>query len=74
MQMYLESMCAQIVPIDVLRLRTAFRRGERVHTEDSYKFTPAMIDAVVANAGLVLEGTWTDPRGWFAVHLARVVA
>lgn len=73
MQMYLESTRAQVVPIDELRLPARFERGERIHTEDSYKFTTAMIDAVVAEAGLVLEATWTDPRRWFAVHLARVV-
>jgi L-histidine Nalpha-methyltransferase len=73
MQMHLESTHAQTVPIDGLGRRVRFACGERIHTEDSYKFTAAMIDAVVANAGLVLEATWTDPRRWFAVHLARVV-
>ncbi len=74
MQMYLESMHAQVVPIEALGLRPSFRRGERIHTEDSHKFTEAMIDSILRNAGLVLEATWTDPRKWFAVHLARVGA
>jgi dimethylhistidine N-methyltransferase len=73
MQMYLESVLAQAVPIDLLGFEARFDRGERIHTEDSYKFTAATIDSVLANAGLLLEATWTDPFQWFAVHLARVV-
>ena len=73
MQMYLESQRAQLVPIDALDFAAFFAAGERIHTENSYKFTAAMVDSVIGNAGLSLEATWTDPRQWFAVHMARVV-
>ncbi len=72
MEMYLESTPAQAVRIDALRLQVAFRCRERIHTENSYKFTLPMIESILNNAGFALENTWTDARQWFTVHLARV--
>ncbi len=72
MEMYLESLREQTVAIDLLRLQVRFARGERIHTENSYKFTAAMIEAMLADSGFRPEATWTDPRAWFTVHLARV--
>src|SRR5207237_108890 len=37
-EMHLESLADQVVRIDALDLAVAFRRGERIHTEDSYKY------------------------------------
>jgi L-histidine Nalpha-methyltransferase len=71
-EIYLESPRAQLVPIDLLQLCLHFGAGERIHTENSYKFTPHMIEAVLRNGGFALEHTWTDERRWFGLHLARV--
>lgn len=71
-EMHLESICDQTVSIDDLGLRVSFRKNERIHTENSYKFTHTMASALLQNAGFVLEHTWTDSREWFALHLARV--
>jgi L-histidine Nalpha-methyltransferase len=71
-EIYLESTRAQLVPIDLLQLCVHFSVGERIHTENSYKFTPQMIGAVLHNGGFALERTWTDRRRWFGLHLARV--
>jgi uncharacterized SAM-dependent methyltransferase len=30
-----------------------------------------MVDSILRNAGLRRAHTWTDQRGWFAVHLVR---
>ncbi len=72
MEMYLESLRPQVIAIDALGLRVPFERCERIHTENSYKFTNPMVQAMLSNAGFQLESTWADARCWFTVHLARV--
>lgn len=49
----------------------AFAAGERIHTENSYKYTEAAFAEVLARAGFDTAGVWTDPRRWFGVFLAR---
>jgi uncharacterized SAM-dependent methyltransferase len=71
--MYLESTCAQTVAIDRLAISVAFEAGERIHTENSYKYTPAMLAGVLVGGGFVLEHTWKDECGWYALHLAKAV-
>ena len=71
-EMHLESTRAQQVEIPELPMRVSFAAGETIHTENSYKFTPAMVDAILQNGGFTREQTWYDPRRWFAMHLARV--
>ena len=70
-EMHLESTRAQDVEIAELPMRVSFEPGETIHTENSYKFTPAMVDAILQNGGFGRERTWRDPRRWFAMHLAR---
>jgi L-histidine N-alpha-methyltransferase len=71
-EMHLESLCTQVVYIADLERFVAFRRGETIHTENSYKFTPEMIYKIVSMGGFKLEETWIDEQNWFGVHLARV--
>jgi dimethylhistidine N-methyltransferase len=47
-----------------------FAAGERIHTENSYKWGCASFEALLRDAGFRSVQTWTDPRGWFAVMLA----
>jgi dimethylhistidine N-methyltransferase len=72
--LYLASTCEQRVAVRALGVEIRFARGERIHTESSYKFTRAMIGRLFTQAGFRLERTWTDERRWFGVHLARVPA
>jgi dimethylhistidine N-methyltransferase len=72
MEMYLESTEEQSIPIDWLGIRVSFAKGERIHTENSHKFTTEMVRTILGGSGFELEKTWTDPQGWFSVHLARV--
>jgi uncharacterized SAM-dependent methyltransferase len=46
----------------------AFRRGETIHTESSYKFAPGGFARLAARAGFAAERVWTDPGGLFGVH------
>ncbi len=48
-----------------------FARGERIHTENSYKYTPAGFRALLAAAGFSDIHLWTDRRAWFAIFHAR---
>jgi len=72
MEIYLESTERQSVRVDLLGATIEFQKGELIHTENSYKYTVAMVATMLANAGFALEKTWTDEKGWFADHLARV--
>jgi L-histidine Nalpha-methyltransferase len=72
MEMHLEAVRAQTVHIDALRMDVGFAAGERIHTENSYKFTVPMVDRILEESGFVREQTWMDRRQTFAEHLARV--
>ncbi|SFD65616.1 L-histidine N(alpha)-methyltransferase [Paracidovorax konjaci] len=48
-----------------------FAPGERIHTENSYKYTLPAFQAMLARAGFSHARAWTDERGWFAVVHAR---
>jgi len=71
-EMHLESREQQDVCIQDLGRNLHFSRGERIHTENSYKFTAPGIAALLRRGGLRREKTWTDPQGWFSEVLARV--
>lgn len=72
MEIYLESLVTQSAFIAALDLDVSFQRGERIHTENSYKYTDAMIEAILHESGFTLEQSWCDRKKWFGVHLARV--
>jgi len=47
-----------------------FAAGERIHTENSYKWTPETFEALLRDAGFTQTRLWTDSQGWFGVWLA----
>jgi dimethylhistidine N-methyltransferase len=47
--------------------RFDFVEGERVHTEYSYKYDEAGIEALAQSGGFRIAETWTDPERLFAV-------
>lgn len=47
-----------------------FTAGERIHTENSHKYTPERFSRLLADAGFGAGRHWTDPKGWFAVFWA----
>ena len=72
MEIYLESLRPQTVSIRMLALRVHFAAGERIHTENSYKYTLATVKGLLEAAGFELTHTWFDARKWFALHLAQM--
>lgn len=71
-EMHLESLLAHDVHIPSLDLSLSFRRGETIHTENSYKFTLDGTRLMLSQTGFSVVDVWTDPRRWFGVFLARV--
>lgn len=45
-----------------------FTPGESIHTEYSYKYTPASFARLASKAGFSLQRTWVDDKGLFSVH------
>jgi dimethylhistidine N-methyltransferase len=70
-EMHLESTRDQRVRIAAAELDVDFEEGERIHTENSYKFTDATIRILLRDGGFEVEQTWADKRGWYSVTLAR---
>jgi dimethylhistidine N-methyltransferase len=48
-----------------------FAAGERIHTENSYKYHLPDFEALLRQAGYAHTQAWTDERGWFAVFWAQ---
>lgn len=71
-EIYLESVAAQRVKLAELDMQLEFEAGERIHTENSYKYRPGQANAMLANAGFTPAAKWMDRRGWFGVYLGRV--
>jgi dimethylhistidine N-methyltransferase len=71
MEMHLQSLTPQTVTIAGTRIR--FAAGETIHTENSYKFTAAAIQALLAGSGFASTRTFTDAGQTFAVTLAEAV-
>jgi dimethylhistidine N-methyltransferase len=65
-EMYLRSTRRQAV--GVLRRRFSFAAGERIHTENSYKYTVGEVQVLARAAGWQPERVWTDRDALFSVH------
>jgi dimethylhistidine N-methyltransferase len=76
-EMHLESLIAQRVHIPAdgcgPALTVNFAAGETIHTENSYKFTPAAVEALLTSASFKVTRSWQDPENLFAVTLATAL-
>jgi dimethylhistidine N-methyltransferase len=70
-EMHLESTREQRVTLGALGVEVSFGRGERIHTESSYKLTPLRIRQLFAAARFRTEATFYDPQRWFGLTLGR---
>ena len=50
-----------------------FVTGERIHTENSYKYTSDNFVRLLQQSGLKVTRTWSDENNWFMVCHARVM-
>lgn len=65
-EMHLISKKAQTVR--VLGHSCAFRAGESIHTESSYKYSLERFAALARGAGWTSQASWTDADAMFSVH------
>ena len=66
-EIYIRSLSDQIVTVAGRAIR--FAAGERIHTEDSCKYTIDGFYRLASRAGFRPVRTWTDPERLFSVHL-----
>lgn len=69
-EMHLESMVAQDVPVDALGARFRLDAGETIHTESSAKYDLCRVEKILAEGGFALEATYGDREFDFAVNVA----
>ena len=69
-EMHLVSLARQIVR--VLGHEFRFGRGERIHTENSYKYSVAEFQALAQRAGWRPVEVWIDGNLLFSLHLLRL--
>jgi dimethylhistidine N-methyltransferase len=65
-EMYLDSLRDQDVRVQGRRYR--FRAGERIHTENSYKYSIPQFQELARGAGWEPHRVWTDAGTLFSVH------
>jgi len=68
-EIYLVSLADQTV--HVLGRGFAFAKGERIHTENSHKYTVAAFQDLARAGGWRPVKAWTDPDNLFSLHLLR---
>ncbi|HLL26761.1 MAG TPA: L-histidine N(alpha)-methyltransferase [Xanthobacteraceae bacterium] len=66
-EMHLKSKKRQKVSMNGATLE--FERGETIHTENSYKYTPEGFASVARQGGWIERALWTDKNGYFSVRL-----
>jgi L-histidine Nalpha-methyltransferase len=76
-EMHLESLVIQRVHIPENSagsvLAVDFAAGETIHTENSYKFTSASVEALLNAASFEVTKSWQDSQNLFAVTLATAI-
>src|SRR6201986_3733016 len=65
-EIHLESLKRQTVRIG--KVAIVFGEGERIHTEDSYKYSIEGFRGIARAAGFRPAAVWTDPQQLFSVH------
>ena len=66
-RMYLRSTGEQVVTVAGTPFR--FEAGERIHTENSYKYAPQEFIALAHRGGFEVERAWTDENERFSLFL-----
>ncbi len=73
MHSYLVSRRPRKVRVEAIDETFAFKAGETIHTESSYKFTLPQIRKMAADSGFVIADKYLDSEHWFADCLWRAV-
>jgi len=58
--------------VEILGRDFRFRKGETIHTENSYKYTIDEFSDLAGSAGFLQTKTWTDDNDLFSIHFLVV--
>jgi len=58
--------------VEILGRGFRFRKGETIHTENSYKYTVDEFSDLAGSVGLIKAKTWTDDSDLFSIHFLVV--
>ena len=65
-EMHLVSKADQVVKLGDTEV--TIKRGESIHTENSYKYTMESFQEIVRSSGFAIRSSWSDERRLFSVH------
>lgn len=72
-EIYIESARPQTVTIGKLGMKVQFSAGERIHTENSYKYDLSGIAQLATETGFSCTRTWLDSQNRFSSNLLLAV-
>jgi dimethylhistidine N-methyltransferase len=72
-EVYIESLRSQRVALRKLDIEVELSAGERIHTENSYKYDPDGLSRLAAETGFERTRTWLDEREQFSSNLFMAV-
>ncbi|QJR14599.1 L-histidine N(alpha)-methyltransferase [Usitatibacter palustris] len=67
-EMHLEAVSEQVVK--ARGYERTFAKGERIHTENSYKYTPGEVAALLQDSGFTRTRRWSSPGDGYSVFYA----
>ncbi len=70
-EIYIRSLIDQ--EISICGQQVSFEQSERIHTENSHKYSIPEFRELAAEAGWKSEHVWTDPEQLFSIHYLRAV-
>ncbi|HEX8493878.1 MAG TPA: L-histidine N(alpha)-methyltransferase [Pyrinomonadaceae bacterium] len=68
-EVYIESLREQRVALRKLDMEVSFTAGERIHTENSYKYDLGGLSTLATETGFTRARTWLDEREQFSSNL-----
>jgi dimethylhistidine N-methyltransferase len=72
-EVYIQSLRTQRVAIRTLEMEIQFTEGERIHTENSYKYDLAGLSNLATATGYTRARTWLDEREQFSSNLFMAI-
>ena len=73
-EMHLESKLDQEVRVGAIKKTFHFKKGETIHTENSYKYSQNNLNELVKNAGLEMIQSFTDRKKQYTLILLKKVS
>lgn len=71
-EMYLESLAEMSVELKKIDEKITLRKGELIHTENSYKFNKKMINDLAEKSGMIFSDYYKDEKEYFSLCAFRI--